>query len=1280
MASNGQRPLKPARWLVLIALGVASVGLGAGEPRPVAPPVTWTLDVEWSPAPPPPRSATEPSESGPRSGVDLSLTSGRIVEAVLWPTEPRDGGATPTVAAPKPGADGSWLVGSSPRGKVRVRLDAPIAAELLIRIGGQSARIGLSSLLDGVQKGTTAGPNPTEVAVERLPWDAIQADLGAADGTVESGAAVPLGLQFNILTPEPAEIALRCAVELRPLGGGEPVWRQDWREVVATNNPSPPSHPLNLTMPGPEGTYLLEVRTDWEPLGDPAGTRLGRWVRRRRNPSQTTSATRRLTVAVVNPRSPAPVPLTKADGSGIEVDAIDLTRSTGSRPSASGHAPGDLNGRWAWVVPDSALVAPAFRDRLRGWIGRSANEHAVLTAPEPAGLAWSAVGLRVPHPDRPHRLTLTVTGGHPTALGVAMVAGGGSTTGPGGPPRSRVVLDACASGPPILEGSAPVTFSWPVWPGDEAPVVVLVNRGPTALVQVGSITLTELGDLPPASVPREADRSIGLHLAGVRDLDRFGGVESTGRVDPLTQARNLTTYLIHTGASTVVLPDGLSDRLARRGLGGQADEDATGPDRLDLILRVLARRNCSAWVDVPLDGTMPGLPPVDSLEAATSGLLRVDRRGRPDGLAYQPIHPKVRDAMARKLADAVKVRQTRPNLVGALVRLGPGSTLPGGPDSGLDDVTYARFVAAAFESGPAGRVPGRNLDDPLRFETRARFVEASGKRQWLAWRAHEVAEVYAHLARSARRAVPGTLLAVATPTLDSNPAGDEARRVDLAGLDPGQAWRGVGLDLAAWPTGDEAPILLRATGLSTDDLAHDLATSPELDEPVAARPSRGALIGVEATDLAHAGPAVAAPAGPWLLARPMVEGSAGDEPLGHAVAAIDAGRVFVAASSVAGQEERFRRFARVFTALPVAAGGGREPRLPSGVVTRPIRAGADTFLAMANDSPYPILLEAILGATGHPSVDDLGRGIRLEPEKGANVLRLVVELAPFGVAATRVSSPDVRLVSVVPHPGPAVLDGMKAQYEDLSTALARLNQLQTGGPTAPRATGPANPGFETELVELTAARPANSVGVSGWELLGESATSEVDRDRPHGGRGSLRLDARTGPASVTSAPFHPEARSSLVVRGWLRADRPEARVRVRVEGQSSTRGYLRQFDILVRGDWAEVAVRAPQLPDGGLDTARVRFELLGPGRLWVDDVSVVGDLLDESELLNARRDLMAALSAYREKRYAEFARLAGSHWARNVARGTAAASVGGDRSGVIRTGDASALPTGRRMR
>ena len=118
--------------------------------------------------------------------------------------------------------------------------------------------------------------------------------------------------------------------------------------------------------PGAGGGYVLEIRTAWEPVAGPAGTRLGRWVRRRRNPSQATSATRRLTLAVVAPQPPATPPPSKGDGGGVEVDAIDLARSPGiaRRPRAGRRWKGRAGGRGPcprrrWSTPPSATGSGA---------------------------------------------------------------------------------------------------------------------------------------------------------------------------------------------------------------------------------------------------------------------------------------------------------------------------------------------------------------------------------------------------------------------------------------------------------------------------------------------------------------------------------------------------------------------------------------------------------------------------------------------------------------------------------------------------------------------------------------------------------------------------------------------------------------------------------------------------------------------------------------------------------------------------------------------------------
>jgi hypothetical protein len=72
----------------------------------------------------------------------------------------------------------------------------------------------------------------------------------------------------------------------------------------------------------------------------------------------------------------------------------------------------------------------------------------------------------------------------------------------------------------------------------------------------------------------------------------------------------------------------------------------------------------------------------------------------------------------------------------------------------------------------------------------------------------------------------------------------------------------------------------------------------------------------------------------------------------------------------------------------------------------------------------------------------------------------------------------------------------------------------------------------------------------------------------------------------------------------------------------------------------------------------------------------------EPERMNARRALMAAQQAYREHRFADFARLASSRWARLTGiMGLAPADSPPDgHADMIRTGDATALPPASRRR
>jgi hypothetical protein len=1323
---------------------------GAGEE-----PVRLTVELSWSISG---SAVAGDGGAGGISGVEvipdvtLELMGGRVVEAIAWPAGRTAEGLD--TQAMGPGSAGSWRLGKGREGRVRARIEAPLEASLTIRGGDQAVNIPVAAILEGPQR--TPVTSPLSVAVERLAWDSLSVDLGpsAVDGIVAPGADLPVLVGFNILWPESAEMAVRVSAILQPARGGDVLGRDDQQVTLSTNRRHTDVRITTMRAPRVEGTYVLEIRANWEPVVR-EGSRLGRLIRRRKPAAAASSAVRRVMLTVLDPTSrpgaiEASPPGRKGEG---EVDSVDLTRSRSNRPLASGRSPLAEPGRSAWEVPAQALIEPSRRDRLLGWFLRSGADAAKLEPADGTGLAWSAIGLKVAHPDRPHRLTLKIKGGEPSSLGVALIEPGAAH-----PERAaRVLLDACASGPPILENGPTLAFSWLVWPGATEAVLVLVNRDTEAVVRLGTVTLTELDDVPAPPTIREpealAARTLGLYLTGTHALDPFGGRSGPG--DALAAARNLVKYLSYCGATAAVVPEELADRSRRRALDGQAEEDSTGPDRLEVLRRVLERQACSLWLELAFDGraALPGLPPPDSAEAVRRGLVRLDGQGRPAGSAYHPLHPEVREAMKRRVVDALRRSRTAPvaaaqdagTASGLVIRLGPGPTLLGTPDTGVDDATFERFVRETFSPETVRKIPGLGTDDPQRFAVRLHYLAGVGRMPWLTWRSRAMAALYAELSEAAHQAVPGAVLAVVTPGLDGGPAGIEARRVDLAGLAPSQAWRSVGLDLQAWPSGPFAPPILRGVSLSTDALAHDLATSDDLDAIVAGRARRGLLLTVDggtperrsAASSSQAGSEVPgglsrassapeqgqAPSGStvWLSALPLGDGPAADEPLGHALAALDAQWVFLAAGAVAGHEERIRQFARVLRALPAwpasPPGPSTNPHfLPLGVAIRKDGDAAQTFLEITNDSPYPIRLACLLDAPATAAVDDLGRGLRLAPTPEAGGRNLVLDLLPFGVSAIRIGAPRVSIASVTPYPSEAVLTSMQARSRELSAQLARLNRGLSGDGAEP-----PNPGFELHpgpgpahdpmadpadpMPPLPgeadpALKPAgagtNSSAVPvGWRVEAAqsdagaaagaaTATITIDGENPHSGEGSLRVAAAAGPASVVSDAFVPNVQSSLTIQAFFRSAPADATVRVWIEGESGGQPYVRRSELSVTSGWEGRAVRASDVPPGGLDSARIRFELLTPGVLWIDDLHIQSDAASKSARLNARRALLAALQAYREQRYGDFARLATSHWVRqsgaSVSPRLARSADSAPGSGRTSDAAASALSPDRKLR
>ena len=357
------------------------------------------------------------------------------------------------------------------------------------------------------------------------------------------------------------------------------------------------------------------------------------------------------------------------------------------------------------------------------------------------------------------------------------------------------------------------------------------------------------------------------------------------------------------------------------------------------------------------------------------------------------------------------------------------------------------------------------------------------------------------------------------------------------------------------------------------------------------------------------------------------------------------------------------------------------------MTVRTIALGEQTYLALANDTPYPIRLDTLVNAPAAALVDDLGRGMRLKPEATPDGRHLVLDLLPFGVAAPadrRAAGPG-RRGDALSHRG-----GQDKHAGTLQRALRPVVAAQPQPRRRPDR--PPQPGVRAEQRQDGPAdrgpprgRACGAAVPLGWQVVGNPGQHRRDRlGAVPLGTGQPPARRPGPPGAVVSDRFVPDVQTSLTIQAWLRSDQPDAKVRVWIEGESAGQPFVRRSELTIPTEWSAMAVRTSEIPPAGLTGARLRFELLSPGRLWVDDLSLAGEALSETERLNAQRALVAALQAYREKRYADFARLAGSHWARLPA---VVGVAGGDGRaptdpgpGMIRTGGTTALPPDRRLR
>jgi hypothetical protein len=583
---------------------------------------------------------------------------------------------------------------------------------------------------------------------------------------------------------------------------------------------------------------------------------------------------------------------------------------------------------------------------------------------------------------------------------------------------------------------------------------------------------------------------------------------------------------------------------------------------------------------------------------------------------YNVLHPRVQEAMLAAVREVAGRYGRHPSFAGLAIQLSAQgyAQLPG-PTWGMDDVTIARF-----ERDTQIKVPG---EGPDRFAQRARFLSEERLKEWLQWRADLLGQFYGRVQAELIAAQPDARLYLAGADMLS---GDQLQR-ELQPALPREmaiteAMLRVGIDARLY---DEAGIVLLRPeriapqwSLARQAAALEIQQMMEIEHrrdmrlPFEGSPIPGSLFFHEPQELRLASFDEKSPFQPaytWLAAQPVPSAWQNRRRFVHSLAALDSQVMFDGGWQLPlGEEDWLRDVVAVYRRLPaipfqrLADQSGSDVAQP--LCIRYASHEGATYVYVVNDAPFAATARLDFACPSECEMQELS-GVRQVPAltRDASGTSWTVELGPYDLVAVRFSAPQVTITRARVQVPAQVEAELKAKIDDLKNRAATVSHAQL-----PSFQALENPGFD---------RPAAADGeIPGWTRWTPAGSAiELDGTQKHSGGQAVRMTSRGAGARLTSRPFDPPTTGRLTMAVWLRgADGPSpAQVRYVLEGEFRGEPFIRWQTCRLGPQWQPFVVEAADLPLAGLSRLQVRFDLLGPGEAWIDDVQFCAVVFSQAE-------------------------------------------------------------------
>ncbi len=1177
------------------------------------------------------------------------------------------------IEADEPGS--MWLTQDGSRLDVRQRsartydgfdvvVDAPLSAsvELILSPGDNpelAARFNLP-LADLLEKPVNEplDERGNRVLAQRSPGDALRVTMERTSLVFGPDETFELTVEPHLLSV-PSDARFVVKVELTLARSTRVLWSTE-REGRAGQAVA---FPLSIPLPDQEGTYDLTMtvtRTGWpNPVRRPLHWRQ-------------TVAERKVQLLVL-----ATVPSAGDDTSGFQpVVEIDPAHP-----------------RW-WELlaklPQLPKVQRLWKTSLgNGNVQRWQHPLGELVRLNPSrqspDVSWEAYTLPILNPGQPHLLEVDYPNDVPQTLGISILEP--NATGalmPIGLDSGVEVGATSASGD---EAPRWQRHRLVFWPRTTSPMVLMSNLRANDPAVYGKIRVLAAGSrLPRADIAASpGNRLLAAYLDRPMLPENFSARESLdasierGLNDWQTfheGGTRLIEYLEYAGYNGLmvnVLADGSTIYPSRiveptprydTGVLFTTAQDPVRKDVLEMLFRMFNRHDLRLVPGVEFGSHLPMLE--EALRAGgveADGIEWIGEEGKPWPRVNQPrrglgpyynvLHPRVQEAMLDVVRELVGRYAHHPSFAGLAVQLSAyGYAQLPGPDWGLDDATIAHFSRETRT-----RVPGSG---PGRFAERARFFSTEPHRSaWLRWRSEKLHAFHRRVQAEVTASRPEAKLYLAGAEMFSSEELSERLRPTLIGRTSlSDILLSVGVDAEQYRK-EGAPVLLRTErcvavrGSSVPAVGQELSLMPEFDRMFEQQPAPAALF-FQPPYKARIGSFDAKspfqPSYTALFAQISPSGYENRRRFANAMAKLDSTSLFEGGWLLPlGQEAALGNFVAAYRRLPaVRFHRVEEQSLPSQpVVFRYAHHEGQTYAYAVNNAPFAVEARVRIDSPAGCRLDELTGRRPTSPlrQDGRGMFLWKVQLEPYDLVAVRLTAPNARLIgpeAVIPVP---VRLALEQRIRNLGQRAAVLN----GAGPSPLV---ENPGFEESST--------NPDDIPGWAVTRNRLGVDVrlDTSNAREGKQCVRMQSE-GPIGVlVSRPFPVPTTGRLTLAVWLRvadaAQQPP--LRLALEGEfgripyrfASVGASLGETHptVPVNSKWGQFVFHVADLPLEAGRQMSIRFDLMGGGEVFIDDVEVYDLSFNRNEMVELSKHISLMDVKLQNGQLADCLGLLGGYWPR----------------------------------